>query len=194
MLLFLYKSFWPSRLGHHFHYSFYILWSVVSFVESFYPKSSLWFLFSVISAYVVLTGFAGTLFRTLCFESFGRSLYRESLFRMISALTRSWREFKILSHLEVLLESVKYKDCDKLKRESLSLYKFIGVCILVQFLSNKLHSLGVAPWISNNLQRLLIPRKNSCVLYFYVSRNIILLSHIAHLFDHFRNLLKLIFT
>ena len=75
-LLYLYKeSFWPSRLGHHFHYSFYILWSVVSVVESFCPKSSLWFLFSVIFCICCANWFCRNTLKDTCLKASGEACF-----------------------------------------------------------------------------------------------------------------------
>ena len=48
--------------------------------------------------------------------------------------------------------------------------------------------------ISKDLERLLRPRKNLCVLYFYVFGYIFLLSHIVYPFEHFREQFKRVLT
>ena len=121
---------WPSRLGHHFRIYTLTLLKCRFICKELLVLKALCVLFSVLLAYVLLTILQETLKEHLC-VSFGRSLCWKSLIGMISAWIRNWREFKVLNSLEVLLESFKDKDCDKIKEGVFTfLYKSIGVCTL----------------------------------------------------------------
>ena len=130
----LYKSSWPSRLGHHFRiYTLTLLKCRFHLWRAFVLKV-LCVLYIVFLASVVLTILQENLKGHLC-ESFRRSLYCESLFGMISARTRSWREFKVLSHFGSVIRKCQIQRLRQIKegvfKFCISQLEFVFLIIII---------------------------------------------------------------